>query len=69
MNLSLLPQQCPACLVRLTWVVFVMCGKWPFSCYFVGCNLQDLNNIARSTNLCRLDEPIKNWIILDDFQK
>ena len=24
MSLSLLLQQCPACLVRLTWIVFVM---------------------------------------------
>ena len=24
MSLSLLRQQCPACLVRLTWIVFVM---------------------------------------------
>ena len=22
-------QQCPACLVRLTWIVFVMGGRWP----------------------------------------
>ena len=28
---SLLLQQCPACLVGLTWIVFVMEGKWPYS--------------------------------------
>ena len=28
----LLLQQCPACLVRLTWIVFVMGGRWPYSC-------------------------------------
>ena len=28
---SLLLQQCPACLVRLTWIVFVMGGRWPYS--------------------------------------
>ena len=28
---SLLLQQCPACLVRLTCIVFVMGGKWPYS--------------------------------------
>ena len=44
----LLLQQCPACLVRLTWIVFVMGGRWLFSCCFVGCCLQDLFNIARS---------------------
>ena len=27
MSLSLLLQQCPACLVRLTWIVFVMGGR------------------------------------------
>ena len=27
---SLLLQQCLACLVRLTWIVFVMGGRWPY---------------------------------------
>ena len=31
MSLSLLLQQCPACLVRLTWIVFVMGVRWPYS--------------------------------------
>ena len=48
MSSSLLLQQCPACLVRLTLIVFVMGGWWPYSCCFVGCCLQDLFNIARS---------------------
>ena len=43
---STLLQQCPACLVRLTWIVFVMGGKWPHSYCFVGYCLQDLFNIA-----------------------
>ena len=29
-------------------IVFVMGGRWPYSCCFVGCCLQDLFNIARS---------------------
>ena len=29
MSSSLLLQQCPACLVRLTWIVFVIEGRWP----------------------------------------
>ena len=29
---SLLLQQCPACLVRLAWIVFVIGGRWPYSC-------------------------------------
>ena len=29
MSSSLVLQQCPACLVRLTWIVFVIGGRWP----------------------------------------
>ena len=29
MSSSLLLPQCPACLVRLTWIVFVIGGRWP----------------------------------------
>ena len=31
MSSFLLLQQCPACLVRLAWIVFVMGGNWPYS--------------------------------------
>ena len=48
MRSSLLLQQCPACLVRLNWIVFVMVGRWSYSWCFVGCCLQDMVNIARS---------------------
>ena len=48
MKSSLLLQQYPACLVRLTWIVFVMGGRWPYSWCFVGCCRQDLFNIARN---------------------
>ena len=44
MSSSLLLQQCPACMVRLTWIVFVMGGWWPYSWCFVGCCRQDLFN-------------------------
>ena len=37
MSSSLLLQQCPACLVCLAWIVFVMGGKWPYSWCLVGC--------------------------------
>ena len=37
MSTSLLLQQCPACLIRLTWIVFVMGGMWPYSWCLVGC--------------------------------
>ena len=42
MSSSLLLQQCPACLVRLTWIVFVIGGRWPYSWCLVGCCRQDL---------------------------
>ena len=42
MSSSLLLQQCPACLVCLTWIVFVMGGRWPYSWCLVGCCRQDL---------------------------
>ena len=48
MSLSLLLQQCPAYLVRLTWIIFVMGGRWQYSCFFMGCCLQDLFSIARN---------------------
>ena len=48
MSLSLLLQQCPACLVRLTWIIFVMGGRWPYSWCFVGCYREDLFNIGRN---------------------
>ena len=48
MSSSLLLQQYPACLVRLTWIVFVKGGRWPYSWCLVGCCRQDLFNIARS---------------------
>ena len=42
---SLLLQQCPACLVRLAWMVFVIGGRWPYSWCLVGCCCQDLFNM------------------------
>ena len=48
MSSSLFLQQCPACLVRLTWIVFVIGGRWPYSWCLVGCCCQDLFRIARS---------------------
>ena len=48
MSSSLLLQQCPACLVCLTWIVFVIGGRWPYSWCLVGCCCQDLFRIARS---------------------
>ena len=36
MSSPLLLQKCPACLFCLTLIVFVMGGRWPYSCCFVG---------------------------------
>ena len=51
MSSSLLLQQCPACLVRLTWIIFVVGGRWPYSWCFVGCCRHDLFNITRTGSL------------------
>ena len=56
MSSSLLLQQCPACLVHLTWIVFVMGGRWPYSWCLCGVIHQDLfNNLAKFLCNCRLD--------------
>ena len=36
MSSSLFLQLCPACLVCLTWIVFVMGGRWPYSWCLAG---------------------------------
>ena len=48
MSSPMLFKQCPAHLVRLTWIAFVMGGRWPYSWCLVGCCRQDLFNIARN---------------------
>ena len=45
MSSPLLLEQCPACLVRLTWIVFVMGGRWPYSRCFVEAILHKMNAI------------------------
>ena len=56
MSSSMLLKQCPVCLVRLTWIVLVMVGRWPYSCCLVGYCRHDLFNIALfflSLAMCR----------------
>ena len=48
MSSSLLLQQCSACLLHLIWMVFVMGVRWPHSCCFVGCCIQESFSIAGS---------------------
>ena len=64
MSSSLLLQQCPACLVRLTWIVFVMGDRWPYSWCLVGCCRQDLFNIARNILVKKRSSRIKTHKIL-----
>ena len=45
---SLFFQQCPACLVRLIWLVFEIGGWWLYSCCSVEYYVQDLFNTARN---------------------
>ena len=52
MSSSLLLQQCPACLVRLTWIVFVMWGRWPYSWCLVGMSTRSCS-ILLATFLCK----------------
>ena len=70
MSSSLLLQQCPACQVCLTWIVFVMGGRWPYSwCLVGGCCRQDLFNIAHSVLVSLLSSffSSRNVTILIDF--
>ena len=53
MSSFLLFQQCPECFVHLIWMVFVMGGRWPYSCCFVGCCLMGLFNIQAFLYNCR----------------
>ena len=48
MSSSLLLQQCPACLVRITCIVFVMGGKWSYSL----CLVARICSILLSIFLC-----------------
>ena len=57
MSSSLLLQQCPACLLRLTWIVFVMVERLPYSWCLVGCVVTPppLNNFLKRSKM-RLDK-------------
>ena len=62
MSSSLLLQQCPACLVRLTWIVFVIGGRWPYSWCLVGCCRQDLLRIARTLKFNYFHHQLIGWL-------
>ena len=48
MSSSIFLQQSSMYLARLTWMICVMRGKWPYRCNFAGCCFQDLFKTARS---------------------
>ena len=55
MSSSLLHQQCPACLVRLNWIVFVIEGRWLYSWCLVGCAARTCSRLlAAFLYNCRL---------------
>ena len=51
MSSSLLLQQCPACMARLTCIVFVMGGRWPYNWCLVGVSARTCS-ILLSKFLC-----------------
>ena len=72
MSSSLHLQQCSACLAPLTLIVFVMAGKLPYSCYLVGCCLQDLFNISSTDLTDTISAPVFNnhiimWLIVSSL--
>ena len=48
MSSSLVLQQLPTCLVCRIWIIFVIGGRWLYSCSFVGCCLKDMFITDRS---------------------
>ncbi len=61
-------QQCPTCRVCLMLIVFLIGGRWPYSCCFVGCCFQDLFDIARSI-LMQLPSSIFSMSLISDASK
>ena len=54
MSSSLLLQQGPACLVRLTWIVFVIGGRWPYGWCLVGVAARTYSRLLAALCNCRL---------------
>ena len=61
MSSSLLLQQCPACLVCLTCIVFVMGGKWPYSWCLVGCWRQTAGEESRRQLHKNVQSGVYSW--------
>ena len=63
MSSSLLLQQCPACLVRLTCIVFVMGGRWPYSWCLWGVAARNCS-IFLATFLCNCGPASSSAVLL-----
>ena len=63
MSSSLLLQQCPACLVRLTWIDFVIGCTWPYSWCLVGCCRQDFSRLLAAF-LCNCRQASSPGVLL-----
>ena len=61
MSSFLLLQKCSACLVRLTWIVLMMGGKWPYSWCLAGCCHQDLRFNCQKNFYFKLFSLIKQF--------
>ena len=57
MSSSLLLQQCPACLVCLTCIVFVMGGRWPYSWWGVAARICSRLLATFLCNCCLASSP------------
>ena len=61
---SLLFQQCPACLIRLACIVFVIGGRWPYSWRSVGCCCQDLfQYCSQHSCIIAVELQKRNWVV------
>ena len=61
MSSSLLLPQCPACLFRLTWIVFVMSGRWPYNCCLWGVASRTCS-IQLATFLCNYRQAFSLYV-------
>ena len=62
MRSSLLLQQYLACLVRLTWMVCEIGGKWPHSLCFAECCFQDsFGHHEASLSSCIFSPSVSLW--------
>ena len=69
MSSSLLLQQCLACLVRLSWIVFAIGGRWPYSWCLVECCRQDLFSFFQAAVVSILLYRCTTWTLTKRLEK